>query len=352
MGVEMGVGSKPVPSVPSAVVIPMTMPEVDPWAEGETEGLVGRTIMSGMPPVEPMTGVGVGRMSGKSPLEPDVGRTMISGTPPVELAGALGVGRTIMLGTPPVEPAGTLGVGRTIMSGTPPVEPAGALGVGRRIMSGNPPVEPAGELGVGRMPMSGRSPAVDVGTSGVGVGVAIGWELFLVSDVPGRMKGPRKLDDPTELGLGEGVGDASPFGGVGCTTGEGAPPVEPIKGSSSPPRGPVGLGDAAGAEAGLDPIKGSSSPPRGPVGLGDAVGEETGLEPIKGSSIPPKRPVGLGDTVGAEAGLDPIRGSSSPPRRPVGLGDGDGVGWRMMSGSPPVDAGCETCGAGSCSGSS
>jgi hypothetical protein len=178
---SVGVGEAD-PWVPRAVVIPMTMPE-DASPEGETGELVGRTTMSGIPPVEPTSGVGVGRtmMSGIPPVEPTsglgVGRIIISGRPPVEpaagvlvgmmtisealaaeLAAEVGVGRTTVSGIPPVEPRMGLLVGRTTISGMPPVEPRRGLLVGSTTISGMPPVEPRRGLLVGRTTMSGMPP--------------------------------------------------------------------------------------------------------------------------------------------------------------------------------------------------
>lgn len=137
-------------AVVSPTIIPVGAEEVT-GINGISTVLVGRTALSGRPPVESTetddcataSGVLEGRMAkGSPPVEPtdgsdtakEVGRTIDDGTRLVE--------PTDIAGMPPVElsPASTVDVGRTIDDGRPPVEPAlvsvaeiGKLTLGRSV---------------------------------------------------------------------------------------------------------------------------------------------------------------------------------------------------------------------------
>jgi len=191
--------------VPKAVVIPITMPDDgksgDPL-EPEAATLVGRTTLSGIPPVKPTWEVAVGASEARSedkrpPTRPpdDVGCTIVSGTPPVEPTSEVAAGGRIDESRPPTKPPDE--VGCTIVSGMPPVEPTSEVGTGARTDERRPLTRPPEEVGC--TIVSGMPP-VD----------------------PGTMKGPRKLDASGELGAAEEAGDA-----VGVTIVSGMPPVEP-----------------------------------------------------------------------------------------------------------------------------
>jgi hypothetical protein len=227
--------------VPKAVVIPITMPDDgksgDPL-EPVAATLVGRTTLSGIPPVEPTWEVAVGASEARSedkrpPTRPpdDVGCTIVSGTPPVEPTSEVAAGGRIDESRPPTKPPDE--VGCTIVSGMPPVEPTSEVGTGARTDERRPPTRPPEEVGC--TIVSGMPPVEPI--SGVGVGASsderrpptrppeeVGWTI--VSGIPpvdpGTMKGPRKLDASGELGAAEEAGDA-----VGVTIVSGMPPVEP-----------------------------------------------------------------------------------------------------------------------------
>jgi hypothetical protein len=154
--------------VPRAVVIPMTMPDDGRSGcplEAEAAALVGRTTLPGTPPVLPISEAVVGAADPKSddkrpPIRPpeEVGSRTVSGIPPVEPTSGVGVGAISDESRPPIKPPDE--VGCKTDSGTPPVEPgtmkgprmldappdegavedAGAA-VGVTMVSGIPPVE-------------------------------------------------------------------------------------------------------------------------------------------------------------------------------------------------------------------
>lgn len=220
---RVGVGVTTADSpVPRAVVIPITMPEDgksgDPL-EPDAATLVGRTTLSGIPPVEPTWVVAAGasdaRREDKSPptRPPDeVGCTTVSGTPPVEPTSE--VGCTMVSGRPPVEPTCEVGAGGRIDERRPPTRPPEEVGC--TMVSGMPPVEPISAVGVGASSEERRPPtrpAEEVGCTTVS---------GIPPVDPGTMKGPRKLDASGELGTAEEAGAA-----VGVTIVSGMPPVEP-----------------------------------------------------------------------------------------------------------------------------
>jgi hypothetical protein len=183
---------------------------------------VGSTIVSGVPPVEPTSGVGVGASSVESrpPIRPsdEVGCRTLSGTPPVdpgtmkgprmldapaeegavEVAGDA-VGMTMVSGIPPVEatfwPEDTETsedapcVAWTTVEGTPPVDPikglrseerrpptspveaAEGVSVGRTTTGGMPPVEPTAEED--GWTMTSGIPPVEAGVCSVPGGVEL-----------------------------------------------------------------------------------------------------------------------------------------------------------------------------------
>jgi hypothetical protein len=221
--------------VPKAVVMPTTIPldegvglsrseESRPPTRPALADEVGRTIVSGMPPVDPATPpVDPGTMKGPSMDE----GAFDGATEETAEAVAEAVGETITLGRVPVgttcDEAVWVGSLRSDES-RPPTRPALADEVGRTIVSGMPPVDPA-------------TPPVD----------------------PGTMKGPSMdegaLEGATEEAA-EAVGETitlgkTPVGAtleeiawVGWIMAEEAPPVPP----SRPPRReesrpPVGWAD-------------------------------------------------------------------------------------------------------------
>lgn len=122
--------------VPSAVVIPTTIPEVGRGTRGTssedaTAPLVGRTTLLGRTPVEPIWGVGVGSGSRGSrtddsspPSRPgvEVGCKMLSGRPPVVPGTMKGPRKLDTSGEDGAAEEAGAGVGVTIDSGIPPVE--------------------------------------------------------------------------------------------------------------------------------------------------------------------------------------------------------------------------------------
>jgi hypothetical protein len=118
VGVADAVGTPDSP-VPRAVVIPITMPDVGRRGcplEAEATPLIGRTTLLGIPPVLPIFDAVVGDAGPRSddkrpPIRPpeEVGSTTVSGTPPVEPTSGVGVGASSVESRPPIRPPDEVG---------------------------------------------------------------------------------------------------------------------------------------------------------------------------------------------------------------------------------------------------